>query len=171
LDNTTGVAVGNEEETLYMVTSGAHYNALCCFDYGNMEVNNLDDGKATMEAIYFGSSAEWGHGAGKGPWVMADLEQGLWAGGEKVNVNNTPLTFPFVTAMVKGGSNGFGLKGGDATAGLLKVMYDGPRPAGYQPMKKQGAIALGIGEYPSAILSYTHSFSTLLFTHPTTPFF
>ncbi len=31
-DNTTGVAKGDEPETLYMVTSGQHYNAGCCFD-------------------------------------------------------------------------------------------------------------------------------------------
>ena len=47
--------------------------------------------------------------------------------------------------MVKGGSNGFALKGGDATQGGLTTMYDGPRPSGYQPMKKQGSIILGIG--------------------------
>jgi hypothetical protein len=34
---------------------------------------------------------------------------------------------------------------GDATKGGLTTMYDGPRPGGYQPMKKQGAIILGIG--------------------------
>jgi hypothetical protein len=62
-----------------------------------------------------------------------------------VNTNNTPLTSDFVTAMVKGGENGFALKGGDATQGGLETIYDGPRPAGYQPMKKQGALILGIG--------------------------
>jgi non-reducing end alpha-L-arabinofuranosidase len=58
---------------------------------------------------------------------------------------NTPLTTEYVTAMVKGGSNGFALKGGDATQGGLTTMFDGPRPNGYQPMKKQGSIILGIG--------------------------
>ena len=77
-------------------------------------------------------STGWGRGAGKGPWVMADLENGLFAGNDKVNPNNTPLTSDFVTAMVKGGENGFTLKGGDASRGALKVQYDGPRPAGYQ---------------------------------------
>jgi hypothetical protein len=38
--------------------------------------------------------------------------------------------------MVKGGENGFALKGGDATQGSLKTMYNGARPNGYQPMKK-----------------------------------
>ncbi len=39
IDNTTGIAVGNEEETLYMVTSGTHYSYGCCFDYGNAEAS------------------------------------------------------------------------------------------------------------------------------------
>ena len=75
------------------------------------------------------------------------LENGLWAcGSGPINAQNTPRTSAFVTAMVKGGSNGFALKGGDAAdpAGLA-TLYDGPRPAGYQPMKKQGALILGIG--------------------------
>ena len=48
--------------------------------------------------------------------------------------------------MVKGRSGGFGLKGGNAQSGMLTSMYDGARPSGgYNPMKKQGAIILGIG--------------------------
>ena len=49
--------------------------------------------------------------------------------------------------MLKGGANGFALKAADATQGKLQTMYDGPRPSsgGYQPMRKQGAIILGIG--------------------------
>jgi hypothetical protein len=56
-----------------------------------------------------------------------------------------PITATYITAMVKGGSNGFSLKGGDASQGSLTTLYDGPRPSGYQPMKKQGSIILGIG--------------------------
>ena len=56
----------------------------------------------------------------------------------------TGLTF--VTAMFKGDSGAapghFAVKGGDATAGELTVYWDGPRPKGYAPMKKQGAIIL-----------------------------
>ena len=62
----------------------------------------------------------------------------MWAGNERVNNQNTPITTDFVTAMVKGGSNGFALKASDATVGTLKTMFDGPRPSGYQPMRKQG---------------------------------
>ena len=146
-DSTWGVATGNEPESMYMVTAGDHFNGGCCFDYGNAEVDALDDGKGTMEAIYWGNSTGWSKGAGVGPWVMADIENGLWAGNESSQTSNTPiLGAKFVTAMVKGGSNGFGLSGGDATkSGGLKKLYEGPRPPGYQPMKKQGAIILGIG--------------------------
>jgi len=118
----------------------------CCFDYGNAETDNNDDGLGTMEAVYFGNSTSTNRGAGSGPWVMADLEKGLWAGAEHVNPNNTPIHAEFVTAMVKGGSTGFALKAGDATqAGGLTTMWDGPRPQGYQPMKKQGALIMAIG--------------------------
>ena len=44
-DKTSGVATGEMEETMYMVTRGDHVNGGCCFDYGNAETNNDDDGK------------------------------------------------------------------------------------------------------------------------------
>ena len=37
---------------MYIVTNGRHYNDRCCFDYGNAEVDNNDDGPGTMEALY-----------------------------------------------------------------------------------------------------------------------
>ena len=85
-----------------------------------------------MESIYFGSNIIWGKGAGVGPWVMADLEDGLFSGSERVNTGNTPLTYDFIVAEVKGGENGFAIKASDATQGKLQLMYDGPRPPGYQ---------------------------------------
>jgi hypothetical protein len=145
VDTTSGIATGDEPETEYMVTSGTYVNGGCCFDYGNAETNNHDDGAATMEAVYFGTSTSWGKGNGVGPWVMADLENGLWAGSAKVNAANTPLTSAYVTAMVIGNSGTFALKGGNAASGTLTTMWNGARPAGYNPMKKQGAIILGIG--------------------------
>jgi len=143
IDRTKGIATGNNPETIYMVTSGTHFNDKCCFDYGNAEVDNNDDDKGTMECVYWGNASMAGQG--KGPWVMADLENGLWPGNTPRNMKNLPITTEFVTAMVKGGSNNFALKANDATRGMLQVMYDGPRPSGYQPMRKQGAIILGIG--------------------------
>jgi hypothetical protein len=148
IDKTSGVATGDQPETEYMVTSSKNLVNGCCFDYGNAETNNKDDGAATMEAVYFGMGVIWGTGTGTGPWVEADLENGLFAGGPGPTMGvstNTSLTSTYVTAMVVGRSGTFALKGGDATTGTLKTMYDGARPNGYSPMKKQGAIILGIG--------------------------
>ena len=146
-DKTASVATGDQPEGLYMVTSGKHVNSGCCFDYGNAETNNRDNGNGTMEAIYMGTCSNWGHGSGSGPWVMADLENGLYAGGTLVNNNNISVPFDYVTAIVKGKAGGFAIKGGNAQNGNLTTFYDGARPTktGYNPMKKEGAIILGIG--------------------------
>ena len=154
------------------VMRGHRYNEHCCFDYGNSENTQTagkDYGCGAMEAIYFGDSNWVAHppwtapdgnrGRGNGPWVGADLEAGMYYGGgnrTRVNEQNTPLTSEFVSLSLKGRSDGFTLKGGDATEGAMKTMYDGPRPdkkiAGdcgdtyhYQPMRKQGAIILATG--------------------------
>jgi hypothetical protein len=157
-----GIAVRDEPETQYMVTSANGLVNGCCFDYGNGETTSRDDGNGTMEAVYFGNGVVWGTGApgghNNGPWVMADLENGLYAGWENnqdQNIStNTALRLPFVTAVVvgdtadkNGGRGRFALYGGDATFGPLKTMYDNIRPAkpGYVPMQKQGSIILGIG--------------------------
>jgi hypothetical protein len=147
-NKTSGIATSDQAEGEYMVTSGKHYNNGCCFDYGNAETSSNDDGNGTMEAIYFGNNTNWGKGSGNGPWVMADLENGLFAGQSlSRNDSNTPLAHDYVTAIIKGRAGHFALRGGNAQAGALTTMYDGARPttAGYNPMKKQGAIILGIG--------------------------
>jgi non-reducing end alpha-L-arabinofuranosidase len=176
VDNTTGVPKGNDPESIYAVMSGKRFNEHCCFDYGNSEdtitatkTGPNDYGCGSMEAIYFGDSrwvphSPWtapdgNRGHGSGPWVGADLEAGMYYGGgnsTRVNEQNTPLTSEFVSLSLKGREDGFTLKGGDATQGPLKTMYDGPRPdekiaadcgSGnhYQPMRKQGAIILATG--------------------------
>jgi hypothetical protein len=77
---------------------------------------------------------------------MVDLENGVWAGNSTpVTATNTPIVADFVTAMAKGKAGQFALKGGDANSGHLKLMYEGPRPSGYEVMAKQGGIILGIG--------------------------
>ena len=68
---------------MYAIFDGTHYNGGCCFDYGNAETNSRDNGNGTMEAIYFGNIKVWGYGAGNGPWIMADLENGLFSGRER----------------------------------------------------------------------------------------
>jgi hypothetical protein len=153
-----GTAVGDEPETIYMVSSQHDLIDGCCFDYGNAETSANNDGNGTMEAVYLGMGVIWGTGVEGGPWVMADLENGLfpgWENGQFENIStNTPVKYDFVTGVVVGdtadkndGKGRFAVYGGDATAGSLKTMYDGIRPTtpGYVPMKKQGSVILAIG--------------------------
>ena len=126
---------------------------------GTMEVHKpsvlVDISLGLWQALSFSSSPGGGiffpthKGTGKGPWVMADLENGLFGGNETVNMNNTPIEAEYVTAMINGRQGGtYVLKGGDSQSGSLKTLFDGPRSHGYSPMQKQGAIILGIGGEP-----------------------
>jgi len=132
---------------MYMVTSGTHANSGCCFDYGNSETTRKADAAGAMDAINFSTSCWFGGCVGTGPWVQADLENGLFPGGSKNwNPAQVAQTSHFVTAMLKNnGATAMELKGADATAGRLTTFYNGPLPAGYDPMHKQGAIILGSG--------------------------
>ena len=120
-DRTTRVPTGEEPESMYMVVAGNHFNDHCCFDYGNAETNDKDDGPGTMEAIYFGNkTAYWAHqpnpivGA-SGGFIMADYEKGMYGGNDSaLNPDNVPIQAEFVTAMLKGQPGNFVLKGGDA---------------------------------------------------------
>ena len=47
-----------------------------CFDFGEGETNDSDDGNATMNAIYYGTDCWTGNCTGPGPWVGADIENG-----------------------------------------------------------------------------------------------
>ena len=158
-EDTKGIVKGDNPETEYMVADGTYYNGSCCFDFGNAEMNAEAGGYGTMEAIYFGNCNWWDSGAGNGPWVMADLEVGVFnhdgspqrnASNNK-NANDVSLPFRFATAMLKGNSasakNGgpFTLKGGNAQAGTLTTFWDGKYPDGYSPMHRQGGVVLGVG--------------------------
>jgi hypothetical protein len=147
-NNATGTATGDQPEGMYAIFDGTHYNGGCCFDYGNAERNSRDNGNGTMEAIYFGNIKVWGYGTGNGPWIMADLENGLFSGvNAGYNANDPSIGHRFLTAVVKGEPNHWAIRGGNAQSGALSTFYDGRRPNvnGYNPMKKEGAIILGIG--------------------------
>src|SRR4051794_4665173 len=99
---TNGIARGDQPEGMYAIFDGTHSNGGCCFDYGNAETNSRDNGNGTMEAIYFGSNKIWGSGAGNGPWIMADLENGLFSGANPRNNPADPsISHRFLTAIVK----------------------------------------------------------------------
>jgi hypothetical protein len=145
----TGASTGDDPETIYMIASGDFFNGGCCFDYGNAETNSMDNGEGAAEAVYFGNCIIWNKGAGVGPWVMADLENGLWAGDTSPYDPNqaVPSSWRYVTGMVKGdaaGKNHWTIKAGNAQSGPLTTPFDGRRPsARYDPMRKEGAIVLG----------------------------
>jgi len=162
-----GIPTGAEPGGIYMVTSGTHYNSGCCFDYGNGEANHRDNGDAHMNAIYFGTGCS-GCPAG-GPWVQADLENGLFSGGTR-NWNPNQKAFPqrFVTAIEKNdGTTKFALKGGNAEAGGLVTLYEGALPSGYSPMKVEGGIILGTGGDDSSWSEGTFYEGAMLKGYPT----
>jgi hypothetical protein len=155
--NGEGTPLDDEPETIYMVTSQEDLINGCCFDYGNASTTGNNDGNGTSESVYVGGGVIWGTGSGEGPWVMADLENGLYPGWENASFQNIstnmPVPYDFVTAIVVGdtqdkneGRGRFAIYGGDAQSGTLATMYDGIRPdrPGYLPMKKQGSVILGI---------------------------
>src|SRR4051794_30752750 len=135
-DATRGIAVGDQPEGMYAALDGWHFNAGCCFDYGNAETSATDTGNGHMETIYFGSASYWGSGSGPGPWIMADQENGLFSGSDPhLNANDPTITNRFVTAIVKGEPNHWAIRGGNAQSGSLSTFYDGARPSGgYSPM-------------------------------------
>jgi non-reducing end alpha-L-arabinofuranosidase len=147
-DSTNGVATGSDPQGAYMVTSATHVNSGCCFDYGNAETNNDDNGNGHMDAVYFGTLCWFAPCTGSGPWVQADLENGLFSGGNGNNPNNDGNNSAFVTALVKNnGTSTYAIKGGNADSGGLSTWYSGslPTQGGYIPMHQEGAIILGTG--------------------------
>ena len=127
-----------------------HKGAAISFDYGNAEANGHDDGDGAMEALYFGNDIWWREKPANstGPWIMADLENGMYAGDDYIDPNALPTwNKDYVTAMLKGRACELVLKGGDAQSGPLTELWDGVRPQhnDYNPMRLQGSIILGTG--------------------------
>jgi hypothetical protein len=152
-NNATDLAINDEPEGIYYVIDGTHYDSGCCFDYGNASTNGRAVGTGTMETTYFGTATAWGSGAGPGPWIMSDMEAGLFSGyGAKQNSGSPTIdSWRFVTAVVDGGGgNQWDLRGGNAQQGGLTTFYSGPRPGtpdsnAYFPMHKKGGVLLGNG--------------------------
>src|ERR1044071_1899237 len=139
-----------QAEGMYMVTGARNTNGGCCFDYGNTEQPLANDtGNGHMDAVYFGTRCEHPPCTGSGPWIAADLENGLFQGNGS-NTANTPVTFDVVTAMLKNnGQTAFVLKTGNAQSGGLTTQYNGTLPngsfTGYIPMHQEGGIVMGVG--------------------------
>ena len=148
-----GLAIDDEPEGIYYVIDGTHFDSGCCFDYGNSSTNGRAVGTGTMETTYYGTSTAWGRGNGEGPWIMADMEAGLFSGyGAKQNDVPAITDWRFVSVFVNGGGgNQWDLRGADASCDTLTTFYSGPRPHSkegndaYYPMHKKGGMLLGNG--------------------------
>ena len=134
-DSPKQTAVNGQPEGVYMVTSTLHLNQKCCFDFGNAETNNLDNRAGHMDAINIMC-----HGNPCRPDAGLDMEDGIY-GHLQVPAGTT-----FVTDM--GSSDGqhtYAIYQGNAQSGTLTTTGPIPLPSGYQPMRQEGAIILGIG--------------------------
>jgi len=145
-----GTATNGQAEGMYMVASGTHVNNGCCFDYGNTEQPLANDtGNGHMDAVYFGNRCEFPPCSGSGPWIAADLENGLFQGNGS-NTGDQTVNANFVTAMLaNNGQNTFNLSTGNANSGSLTTQYNGSLPnggfSGYTPMHQEGGIVMGVG--------------------------
>lgn len=152
-DTTHGVATNGQPESMYMVTSANGVNSGCCFDFGNAETNDDDNGNGHMDALNFSTRCvRFSPCYGTGPWVQVDLENGLFQSnmGYSQNTRNTGTDAPFVTALTQNnGQDYFSLKVANAQSGSLSTNYAGLLPTiqggGYAPMQQEGAIVLGPG--------------------------
>lgn len=134
-DATSGIAVNGQPEGVYMVSSGVHLNGGCCFDFGNAETNNHDNGASHMDAINLTCP-----GDPCTPVAGLDMENGLYG--------NLAVAdgLPFVTDMGSNdGQRSYAIYAGSAQAGSLSTTGTIPLPNGYAPMHQEGAIILGIG--------------------------
>ena len=135
-DVPTGTAVHGQPEGVYMVTSALNLNGKCCFDFGNAEINNLDNKAGHMDAINIICNI----GNPCTPDSGLDMEDGIY-GHLKV-----PVGTAFVNVMgASDGQHTFAIYQGNAQSGALTTTGVIPLPKGYQPMRQEGAIILGIG--------------------------
>jgi hypothetical protein len=146
VDN-VNVPTGSQPEGIYEITSSNLYNNQCCFDFGSGEVSHTDTGNGHMNAIEWGNACWFGGCTGPGPWVEADLENGMYSTNTGPNSASNPgVNYPFVSAWEKNnGTSNFTLKYGNATSGGLTTTYSGSLPNGYSPMHEEADILLGTG--------------------------
>ncbi|MEU7337293.1 arabinofuranosidase catalytic domain-containing protein [Streptomyces sp. NPDC007074] len=144
----SGVAVNGQPEGAYMVASGTHVGSACCFDYGNAESTPADTGNGHMDAVSIATTCYFAPCSGSGPWVEADLENGMFQGDNGSNTANKGNNSTYVTAVLKNnGQTAYALKGGNSQSGGLTTWWDGALPSrgGYRPMQQEGGIILGTG--------------------------
>ncbi|HMA96100.1 MAG TPA: arabinofuranosidase catalytic domain-containing protein [Polyangiaceae bacterium] len=161
-DKTKNMPLNASPQTTYAIFHSKYLNNNCCFNYGNTGKRIHYTGPGTLSALNFSKIEFWSKGTGKGPWVMVDWEQGVYAGniakcgsGAAQSADctatgenpNPPITFDVVTALAKhDGTKHWQIKAGNAKSGSLTVSIDLPTlPKGYSPLKQEGGLGLGEG--------------------------
>lgn len=149
------IPTGNAPEGVYMVANSLtevfhNVSSACCFDFGNAEVDDDDDGAGTMDAISLMCD-----GTNCVPTVQADLEQGAFA-----QVTPKQAASQFVMAALSNTAVATGTLqtwwGDAAPSGLLttngpialsslKPQLSGGPYTSYAPMHQEGAVLLGMG--------------------------
>lgn len=131
----SGIAVDGQPEGVYMVGSGINLNDQCCFDFGNAERNNHNNGSGHMDAIRLGCDSKGN------PYVGLDMENGTYP------PFPFPAGMPFVTAMgANDGRHRYAVYWGNARQQCLLTTGSIALPTSqYSPMHQEGAILLGIG--------------------------
>ena len=78
----TNVSTGSQPETVYSIFGGtfydAHLGATCCFEYGNMEKTETDNGNGHVHSTGYTSAPTSGiffTGGAPGPWAITDMEE------------------------------------------------------------------------------------------------
>jgi non-reducing end alpha-L-arabinofuranosidase len=143
-----GVATNGAAEGAYMVASGTHVGSACCFDYGNAEKTPSDTGNGHMDAVSIATTCYFAPCNGSGPWVEADMENGMFQGANGSNTANAGNKSAFVTAVLRNnGQTTYSLQGGNSQSGGLSTWWNGglPTQSGYRPMHQEGGIILGTG--------------------------
>jgi hypothetical protein len=146
--------LGSASQGIYEVADGTHVGTACCWDFGNVTTDPTKYG--VMNTLFFGK-AFWGNGAGNGPWMMADFEEGVWAGGSNKgdpgwgglsdehpsNPKNPSLAVPFAMGVLKTSTAQWGLRSADVKSATdLTTSYEGALP---KAMNNLGGIVLGVG--------------------------
>jgi hypothetical protein len=172
---TKKIPTGAKPQTEYFVVHGDYAGRAsgtngCCYDYGNMENHIGDDGPGTMSALYFGDATDWTRGAGNGPWLMLDMENGVFAGGGSIailnagqaSVNSSDPSLKYASPNIvvgfakTDGTKNFEIKYGNASSGALMIAWNGSlptnsNPTSYIPLQQQGGLSLGEGGDGSAM--------------------
>jgi hypothetical protein len=152
-----GTAEGEDPQGVYLLADGQHSGVACCWDFGTAGRDTCFGPTGIMHALMLGEGF-WGYGSGNGPWMMADFELGVWAGGSFpsfgldgapapdpaiiINPQNPSLPIPFAFGTLSSQPGRYSLRMGNATSGNLTTAWDGPTQITFD---LQGAIILGVG--------------------------